>query len=195
MPQISLSQLIAKAIAGQVVSFPTDTVPALAVKPEFANQIFVIKQRPANKPLILMGASMAELLPYVNGTQAELAVWQQMANQYWPGALTLILPAASGVPQAINPTEPTTIGIRVPNCSVALNILRQTGPLATTSANYSGEEPLTTMTAIDSTFPQVFVLAEKSLQLETIPSGQPSTVAKWSDRGWVVLRQGGININ
>ncbi len=194
MPQVSLSELINKAIAGKVVSFPTDTVPALAVKPELAQQIFTIKQRPADKPLILMAASMTELLPYVTGTEEELHQWQQIARKYWPGALTLILSASSCVPQVMNPTDPTTIGIRVPHCSIALEILRQTGPLATTSANYSGEAPLTTMTAIEQAFPQVFVLAEKTLQLDTTPSGKPSTVAKWSQRGWSILREGSIHL-
>ena len=68
MTLVSQTELIAGAIAGKVVSFPTDTVPALAVKPKFANLIFQIKRRPANKPLILMAASLDDLFPYVSGT-------------------------------------------------------------------------------------------------------------------------------
>lgn len=192
MPKVSFAQLIAKAIAGEVISFPTDTVPALAVKPEFAQKIFTIKKRPATKPLILMAASMKELLPYVKGTEREIELWQQTANQYWPGAITFVLPASSQVPQPVNPTDPTTIGIRVPDCSIALDILSQTGALATTSANYSGEAPLTEMEAIATAFPEVFVLAEKMLPLKISPSGKPSTVVKWTDKSWVVLRQGSI---
>ena len=195
MPEMSLSQLIAKAIAGEVIAFPTDTVPALAVKPECAKKIFTIKHRPATKPLILMGASIAELLPYISGTEKEIDLWQNTAKKYWPGAITLILPASSQVPKPVNPTDPTTIGIRVPNCSIALDILRQTGPLATTSANYSGEAPLTKMSVIATAFPEVFVLAEKTLDLEINPSGKPSTVVKWTKQSWTVLRRGSINIS
>ncbi|MDJ0691734.1 MAG: L-threonylcarbamoyladenylate synthase [Xenococcaceae cyanobacterium MO_188.B32] len=194
MPEVSLSKLITKAIAGEVVSFPTDTVPALAVKPESAQKVFTIKQRPATKPLILMAASVAELLPYVSGTEKEIELWQHTANQYLPGAITFILPASSQVPKPMNPLDPTTIGVRVPNCSIALEILRQTGALATTSANISGEAPLTEMSAIANAFPEVFALAETEFSLETSPSGKPSTVVKWSDRSWTVLRQGSVDI-
>lgn len=193
MPEVSLSQLITKAITGEVISFPTDTVPGLAVKPEFAHKIFTIKQRPATKPLILMAASITELLPYVSGTQQETDLWQHIAKKYWPGAITLVLPASSQVPQAMHPTDPTTIGIRVPNCSIALDILRQTGPLATTSANYSGEAALTKMATIATAFPEVFVLDDKTLNLDISPSGKPSTVVKWTDHSWIILRQGSIN--
>ncbi|MDJ0636706.1 MAG: L-threonylcarbamoyladenylate synthase [Xenococcaceae cyanobacterium MO_188.B29] len=193
MPEVSLSKIITKAIAGEVISFPTDTVPALAVKPEFAQKIFTIKQRPATKPLILMAASIAELLPYLSGTEKEINLWQHTAQKYWPGAITLVLPASTRVPKPMNPQDPTTIGIRVPNCSIALDILRETGPLATTSANYSGEAPITKMSAIATAFPQVFVLAEKTIYLDTNPSGKPSTVVKWTDSSWIVLRQGRIN--
>ena len=195
MPQVSFAQLIAKAIAGEVISFPTDTVPALAVKPEFAQKIFTIKKRPATKPLILMAASMKELLPYVKGTEREIELWQQTANQYWPGAITFVLPASSQVPQAVNPIAPTTIGIRVPDCSIALDILSQTGALATTSANYSGEAPLTAMEAIATAFPEVFVLGENVSSVEISSSGKPSTVVRWTDNSWFVLRQGSISLS
>ena len=57
---VSQNELIQKAIAGAVVSFPTDTVPALAVKPDNAALLYQVKQRPETKPLILMGASWIE---------------------------------------------------------------------------------------------------------------------------------------
>lgn len=195
MPKVSRAQLVTKAIAGEVISFPTDTVPALAVKPELAQKIFEIKQRPATKPLILMAASIAQLLPYVTGKESEIALWQNTAKKYWPGAITFVLPASAQVPKAINPTNPTTVGVRVPHCAIALDILRQTGALATTSANYSGEEPLMEMAAIAQVFKRVFVLAEQELEREITPSGKPSTVVKWNNESWIVLRQGSINFS
>jgi L-threonylcarbamoyladenylate synthase len=196
MTIVSQTELIAGALAGKIVSFPTDTVPALAVKPELARQIFTLKQRSANKPLILMGASLAELLPYITGTEAELVLWQQVAQKFWPGALTLILPASNRVAREMNPTDPNTIGIRVPNLAVARAILHQTGPLATTSANLSGQAPLVKMSAIEMAFPDVLVFDEQELnQQEQISSGLPSTVAKWTGTGWQILRQGSIKID
>jgi L-threonylcarbamoyladenylate synthase len=196
MTIVSQTELIAGTLAGKIVSFPTDTVPALAVKPELARQIFTLKQRSATKPLILMGASLAELLPYITGTEAELVLWQQVAQKFWPGALTLILPASNRVAREMNPTDPNTIGIRVPNLAVARAILHQTGPLATTSANLSGQAPLVKMSAIEMAFPDVLVFDEQELnQQEQISSGLPSTVAKWTGTGWQILRQGSIKID
>ena len=195
MPEVSVSQLVTKAIAGEVVSFPTDTVPALAVKPELAQKIFKLKQRPETKPLILMAASVADLLPYLAGTEAEIDSWQNIIAKYWPGAITFVLPASSQLPKAINPTNPKSIGIRVPDCAIALEILRQTGALATTSANYSGEEPLMEMAAIATVFPNVFALEQLQLDEPINPSGKPSTVVKWNNGSWVVLRQGSIDFS
>ncbi len=195
MTIVSQTELIAGALAGKIVSFPTDTVPALAVKPELAGQIFTIKQRSATKPLILMGASLAELLPYVTGTETELAIWQEVVQKFWPGALTLVLPASKRVPREMNPTDPHTIGIRVPNLAIARAILQQTGPLATTSANLSGQAPLVKISAIEIAFPDVLVLDEQELGEEQIGSGLPSTVAKWTGTGWQILRQGSIKID
>ncbi|MDJ0537008.1 MAG: L-threonylcarbamoyladenylate synthase [Xenococcaceae cyanobacterium MO_207.B15] len=189
MTLVSQTDLIAGASAGKLVSFPTDTVPALAVKPELASVIFELKQRPPTKPLILMAASLGDLLPYILGTPQELDIWQQTADKYFPGALTLVLPASDAVPKAINPTDSKTIGIRVPDSEIALEILRGTGVLATTSANLSGQSPLRSMTEIDRTFPQVLVMNQQDT---IIGSGLPSTVVQWTGQNWQILRQGTV---
>ena len=196
MVKVSQADLIAGAMAGKPVSFPTDTVPALAIKPEYGDRLYQLKQRPSNKPLILMGASINDLLRYTIYTKEELAAWQQLTQQYWPGALTLVLPASKLVPKAINPTQSNTVGIRVPASSVACQILQQTGVMATTSANISGTEALTSMTAIAETFSDVLVLEDADLtEKEKIGSGFPSTVVCWQDRQWKILRQGSIKIS
>ncbi|AFY47284.1 putative translation factor (SUA5) [Nostoc sp. PCC 7524] len=197
MTKVSLDALIAGTRAGAVVSFPTDTVPALAVMPEQAALIFAAKQRSQDKPLILMGASAEDLWPYVRGNEQEYQIWQQVVTRYWPGGLTLVLPASDRVPPAMNPTDPTTIGIRVPNSAIAQAILARTGPLATTSANFSGQPPLKTMAEIDVQFPGVLTLesiAEEYLS-ENTENNLPSTVAKWTGMDWQILRQGTVNLD
>jgi L-threonylcarbamoyladenylate synthase len=191
MVQVSSSELIAGARAGKVVSFPTDTVPALAVKPELGDLIYQLKQRSANKPLILLGSTIDDLLPYVTYQDSELAAWQDLIQQHLPGALTLVLPASDRVPPEINLTEANTVGIRIPNCPVAWEILTQTGVLATSSANISGQDTLRTRDAIDQAFPSVLVLDKMDL---TPGSGLPSTVVIWRDGQWQILRQGSIII-
>jgi L-threonylcarbamoyladenylate synthase len=193
MPKVVGAELIAAAIAGKVVSFPTDTVPALAVLPQFAASIFAAKQRPVNKPLILMSANADELWSYVAGTSEELSIWQEIGNKYWPGAVTLVLPAAAIVPAGVNPSDRTTIGIRIPSQSIALEILAQTGVLATTSANLSGEPPLEIMSEIAIAFPEVFTLDCDKLETKSkLGGGMPSTVVKWTNGNWQVLRQGSV---
>lgn len=192
MPLVEFDPLVAGVIAGQVVSFPTDTVPALAVRPDRSQLIFTLKGRSLDKPLILMGASPGALWPYTSGSQQELEIWQQVAQQHWPGQLTLVLPASQLLPTSVNPLDPTTIGIRIPDCATALEILARTGPLATTSANRSGEPPLTKMAAIADSFPEVLALNQEESDTES--SGVPSTVAKWTETGWKILRQGKIHL-
>ncbi|AFZ26918.1 putative translation factor (SUA5) [Cylindrospermum stagnale PCC 7417] len=192
---VSLEELINKAKAGYLVSFPTDTVPALAVLPEKAELIFIAKQRSQDKPLILMAASGSDLWPYVKGSDVEYQIWQELVNKYWPGALTLVLPASDRLPKVMNPIDPTTIGIRVPDCAIAQTILAQTGPLATTSANLSGQPPLETIAEIEATFPEVLTLETTAHQGDISGMGIPSTVAKWTGLNWQILRQGAIKLD
>jgi L-threonylcarbamoyladenylate synthase len=194
MPQVSLTDLIAAAQSHRLISFPTDTVPALAVAPIAADLIYAAKQRDRTKPLILMAGELNALWDYVQGTPTELAIWQDTAATYLPGAVTFVLPASDRLPPQINPTDthPKTIGIRVPNHALARNILRQTGALATTSINRSGEPPLMAIADINQQFPDVFTLSEAEFPeyFNSSPPGVPSTVIQWTNQGWKVLRQG-----
>jgi L-threonylcarbamoyladenylate synthase len=194
MTQVSIFDLITKARAGKLVSFPTDTVPALAAIPKQAGLIFEAKQRSQDKPLILMAKSADQLWDYVTGSAAEFEIWQSVAEKYWAGALTLVLPASPLVPPLMNPNDPTTIGMRVPNSAIALQILAQTGPLATTSANLSGQPALQTMAEIEAQFPDVLTLATTEFLKEMPGMGVPSTVAKWTGINWQILRQGAVEL-
>ncbi|MBD1850266.1 L-threonylcarbamoyladenylate synthase [Leptolyngbya sp. GB1-A1] len=207
MPQVSFDTLIEAARSGtQLISFPTDTVPALASRPDRASLIYDAKQRSETKPLILMGSDIEDLWDYVVGTPEERSIWQETAAQYLPGALTLVLPASEKLPRQMNPTDPTTIGIRVPDHPVARDLLRQTGPLATTSVNRSGEPALRAIEDINTQFsnvltffPEQFRAIEQQLAQTQDPdamvgSGLPSTVVKWTGIGWKILRQGTVRL-
>ena len=202
--QVDLATLIAAARAGEVVGFPTDTVPGLGVRPDRAAKLYALKGRTPDKPLILLGADAERLWPYVAGNDRDRATWQQLAARHWPGALTLVLPASNLVPAAVHPRDPSTIGLRVPNAAIAREILRQTGPLATSSANRSGRPTLLSLAAIAVEFPTVPVLdaSHPDLPPELLrdaiissPDGAiPSTVVKWTGTDWEVLRQGSVTI-
>ncbi len=181
-PVQPLLDLLACLQEGQPVLFPTDTVPALAIRPAAAQRIWTLKQRPAHKPLILMGADLAQL-------QQALGVewrpeWQQEAEAVWPGAVTLVLPSAGSLQRALNPAG-TSLGLRVPACPMAQELLRHSGPLATTSVNRSGEPPALSAREASQSFPELALLGP-------LPwpdgSGHPSEVRAWTPAGWQVLR-------
>ena len=180
---------------GKPVAFPTDTLPALAIKPQYAQRLWQLKQRPAHKPLILMAAEVDQLI-------AALMIppppgWQALVDKGWPGALTLVLPAAGPLQEGLNPGG-SSLGLRIPACPMALQFLRRSGPLATTSANYSGEPACTSPEQISRLFPELPLLAPLPWPSG---SGKASTVVAWqAENGagvcsWNVVRQGSLQLN
>jgi L-threonylcarbamoyladenylate synthase len=187
---VSLIALVAGARSGKLVSFPTDTVPALAVRPDRRDSIFILKQRSPDKPLILMAASWQEFLPFIDHGNPAIAIWQAVAQQHFPAALTLVLPASDRGCELNQGCA--TIGLRIPDCKIAIAILQQTGAMLTTSANKSGQPPLRQMLAINTAFPSVMTLGDGIDIAARSGSGLPSTVVKAEENGWLLLRQGTI---
>ena len=172
---------------GEAALFPTDTLPALASRPEHAGQLWVLKQRPQHKPLILMGASATDLWRWL-GSPPHRA-WQELAERHWPGGVTLVVPAARDRVETLHPGG-DSIGLRVPACAQALALLRLTGPLATTSANRSGEDPCLSADEAAQRFPRIARLGPEPWPE---PLGQASTVLRWCPPGqWQILRQGAV---
>ncbi len=182
--------LAQRLAGGEAALFPTDTLPALAARPEFASLLWTLKARPADKPLILMGADAAQLIDRLGIPWHQ--AWLEQAGRCWPGAFTLVLPIAGPITTHLHPGG-ATLGLRVPACAAAQELLRLSGPLATTSANRSGQPPATTAEEARRQFPELPLLGP-------LPwpggSGQASTVLAWrepsagSAEGWEVLRAG-----
>lgn len=178
----SLSDLLQCLQRQEAVLVPTDTVPALAIRPSAAERIWALKERPADKPLILMGADLDQL-------QQVLAIdwpleWQREAESVWPGAVTLVFPLTGPLREALNPGG-TTLGLRVPACSMTRALLQESGPLATTSVNRSGQPPALTAHEARQSFPDLALLGPLPWPAA---SGQPSEVRAWTPEGWQVLR-------
>lgn len=128
--------------AGEVIGFPTDTVyglAALAAHERAVRRVFELKGRSLSRPLILMVADSDQLSGWAEVDQRA----RGYMRRWWPGPLTLVLPASEGVePPLTSAGHPRTIAARIPDHPVALALLRAVGePLATTSANRSGEPP------------------------------------------------------
>ncbi len=130
--------------SGGLVAFPTETVYGLgasALDPSAVARVFEAKGRPANNPLIVHVADLSDLARVV-------AVWpdlaQRLAERFWPGPLTLVLPRAATIPDIVTGGGPTA-AVRMPAHPVALTLIRAAGvPLAAPSANRSGELSPTT---------------------------------------------------
>lgn len=124
--------------AGGVVAFPTETVYGLgadALNAAAVQKIFAAKGRPADNPLIVHLASVPELAAVaVSVPDAAYA----LAEAFWPGPLTLVLPRTAAVPDVVT-AGLTTVAVRIPDHPVALALIRAAGrPLAAPSANRSG---------------------------------------------------------
>lgn len=183
--------LAARLQAGGAALLPTDTLVALAALPAHAGQIWQLKQRPADKPLILMGADLAQL-QQVEGVQWPAAALE-LARAHWPGALTLVLPATGELVEQLNPGG-SSVGLRVPACAMTQALLRLSGPVATTSANRSGEPAATTAAEATAWFGAQGVPVLGPLPWP-VPSGQASTVVAWQQGRWQVLRAGSVSVD
>ena len=172
---------------GLPIIFPTDTLPAIGCLPKFSNVIYEFKKRDRNKPLILMGSEYKQLINYVHESAKE--DYENIASKYWPGALTMVIPASEKRTKILTSND-LTLGLRIPNSYLAQSLIRETGPLLTSSANISGYKGSTTIEGIALDFPSVKILGP-------IPwgkrSGKASTIIFWKKSGdWRLIREGEV---
>ncbi len=175
--------------SGEPVAFPTDTVygiGTLAFDAAGAAKIYQAKQRPPDKALpILLGD--IEQLKEVATHIPEAA--QKLAEAFWPGALTIILPKHPDIPKAVSSLE--TVGVRIPDHSFTRELLRAAGPMAVTSANLSGEK-----SPVNAE--EVYVQLKDRLLLildgGRTPGGTSSTVVDCTKDKIRILRKGPISL-
>ncbi len=170
---------------GSAALLPTDTLPALASLPKYADNLWKIKNRSTSKPLILMGSCYEDLFKYVQKCAADDAL--RMANLYWPGSLTLVVPSTGSILASLN-KKSQTLGIRVPACEITRRLLSRTGPLATTSANQAGYISSMNEHEASKSFPKLPLLGPLPWPKA---SGLGSSIISWEYNGcWKVLRFG-----
>lgn len=175
--------------AGAPVAFPTDTVMGLGVAVEHAanpHLLYDIKGRPSDKPIAWLVGGTDALAHYGEDVPAYATAF---AEAHWPGALTLVVRAAATVPPAYR-SAAGTVALRMPASKTALALIRAAGcPLATTSANVSGEDAPAAATALDERIAArvAWVIADA----ET-PSGTASTVVDCTTPTPRILRQGDV---
>ncbi len=187
---INTAQLAARLIrTGELVAIPTETVYGLGadgLNPEAVAKIFAVKGRPQDNPLILHIAGPEEIEQYCHHIPQAA---YDLAERFWPGPLTIVLPARSCVPKCTTAGLPT-VAVRCPDSQITRDIIRLSGvPIAAPSANISGKPSTTTAE---------HVLHDHDGKIPLIVDGGPcrvgveSTIVDLTDSRPRLLRPGGI---
>ena len=175
--------------SGLPIIFPTDTLPAIGCLPKFSKIIYEFKKRDRDKPLILMGSEHKQLIDYVHESAKE--DYEKIASKYWPGALTIVIPCSKKNGEILT-SKDFTLGLRIPNSHLAQSLMKETGPLLTSSANISGYKGSITAEGIALDFNNVDILGPIPWQKS---SGKASTIISWKKSGgWSLIREGEVLI-
>ena len=134
---LGIKEAVERLKSGGVVAIPTETVYGLAAEVtnlQAIQEIFFLKHRPSDNPLIVHISSLKQLSEISKPlTELELSI----INKFWPGPLTLILPRKKKVLDAVT-AGLETVAVRMPHHSLCLDLIQRTGPLVAPSANLSG---------------------------------------------------------
>ena len=179
---------IQKAIAciknEEVVGIPTETVYGIGVDPlsqAAVDKIFNLKEREENKPLSILVHSFHDLIKL-----KIISKVPEIVELYWPGPLTIIVESELNFADGVGTKNPNSIGVRVPDNELALELLKKTGPLAVTSAKNSGQEDITNEKDAESVFGDKIGHYLQGSALH----GSGSTIVDFRDEEFKVIREG-----
>ena len=131
---------------GGVLAIPTDTLYGLAadaLNPDALDRVYTAKGRPADMPLPVLVAGWEQTLQVAAMSANGELLARQLAEAYWPGSLTMVLPATPGLPERLTAGR-DTVAVRTPDHPVPLALAAALGrPITGTSANRSGEPDIT----------------------------------------------------
>jgi len=187
--KVDITQAIALLKRGKVVAIPTETVYGLAADASDDNalrQIYIIKGRPADNPLIVHIADASKVNDFAS-TFPPLA--QKLANAFWPGPFTLVLPAKENVSKIVRGGH-ATVALRVPSHLTTLQLLRESGlALAAPSANkFTQLSPTNAAHVSAGLGEEIPVLEGGSCKV-----GIESTIVSVSGDNWQMLRLGMVS--
>lgn len=191
-PDESLSRAVAALRAGEVVVYPTETfygIGADAFAPAALERIFTIKGRDVAQTIALIAHDRAAAFAIAREVPP---IAQALARAFWPGPLTLVMPARDDLPPALIGPD-GGVGVRVSSHPVARALAQALGrPLTATSANRSGAPPAQTIAqARVSLGGAIEIFVEGG----TLTGGAPSTVVQCDSTGWRILRAGAIAVD
>jgi L-threonylcarbamoyladenylate synthase len=172
---------------GRVVGVPTETVYGLAASlhcPSAIEHIFGLKGRPRMNPLIVHVSDVCELDNYVSEYPPD---FHKIAEAFWPGPLTCILPVNSTIPSIVT-AGLTTAGFRIPGLSITRKLIAEVGPLVMPSANISGKPSATRVEHVEEDFGENFPVLEG----DVCERGLESTIIIFDEERWSIIRQGAL---
>lgn len=173
-------------MANKVIIFPTDTVYGIGCSvfdKEAQKRIYEIKNRPLNKRLSVLCKDLEQIKQIAVVTSDA----EKLINEFMPGGLTLVLESKK---ELIGEGIFETVGVRIPNHPVALKLLEENGPMATTSVNLSGEDPLNDYDEIVNKYTdQVDMIYPNDLKSSKISS----TVVNMTTNPYELIREGEIS--
>lgn len=185
-----LKNLNKESLKGKIICFPTDTVygvGCLIDDEEALQKIYNLKHRDLSKPLAVLVPSKESINELIKNSNSQVDEWM---NKYWPGALTIIFNKADKVSNNLT-RGLSTIGLRMPNSNVALEVLNKFGPLATTSVNLSNTPALNDLELIKLHFGnQIDYIIEDKEESSKISS----TIVDATKEQPIILRQGDIKL-
>jgi L-threonylcarbamoyladenylate synthase len=175
--------------SGGLIVYPTDTIYGIGADPgneSALRRVQQVKRRLDPKPLLLIASSLSDAGSIVRNFPPAA---ERLAKEFWPGPLTLVLPALPGVSQVL--TQGTgTVGLRIPSSGFCLRLCALFGgPITSTSANISGEPTPATVGEMEIIFGDDI---ELYLDAGVLPSSPPSTLVDVSQSNVVLLREGAI---
>jgi L-threonylcarbamoyladenylate synthase len=188
LPETDAQAIRTALTAGELLIFPTDTLYALGgllLTAGVGARIRVAKNREAAKALPAVAADLDQVKQLCDNVSEK--AWA-LARAFWPGPLTLILPAAARVPEDIT-VGTATIAVRVPGRELTRRLCRLAGPLVSTSANVAGETPAATCAEAVASVGTAASLAIDGGQAEQT---QPSTIVDATDSAPRLVRQGAV---
>lgn len=191
MKKSEFLKLSKEDLKGKIVCFPTDTVygvGCLMNDCEAVKKIYELKHRSKDKPLAVLAGSIDQILPFIEKPTDEV---MELMKKYWPGALTIIFNKNKNYCNEIN-KEFSTIGFRIPNSKVALDILNKFGVMATTSINLSGSAPLNDLNTIKLEFKDKIDFLIEDIEESSDVS---STVIDATTPNFKILRTGSVKID
>ena len=187
----SFARAVALLQRGELVAFPTDTVygvGAIAWDAAAVGKLYTAKLRPLDKAIPILLADPADVTQVAAGL-APAAL--RIAERFWPGPLTLVVPKAARVPAEVT-AGGATVAVRIPDHPLARALIRAAGaPLATTSANISGEASAATA---EEAAVQLGGRVAMILDGGRCPGGVPSTVVDVTQPQPRILRPGPISL-